>query len=467
MSRDAHSPAEPAPRDHGLAGLGLIMQLGGAVFLACAGIEVLRHLWSTLTDNRGGWADWFAFKVIYAPVILRSALHVRAGRALTRRSGPARLYPTYTYIAVAFAQTALSLESLHGAMGRGGDGQWIHYLVAALVLLAWPTTLLAMLIHPRLRRAVAQVPSPATGGVPGPLFVVLGLTGALAALFTIYAVLGLGDPVLLVPPTERFLLAYACALLMTRSILQAIAGARVMSGADDQRTDRAMARYVWFGLLSSVLAGASLILAHLVEQQYGDRWSWNLQIYGMEAWTMALLLFCWPIVVRPAVAARRSSLARSPDTGLASLGWLLLAAGVFQLVLAVPDMLHPEDAFTMVDHSLRYVNSYELSAVLQDPRWPWWIAAMTPVQLWAAVELIHATRRQRLAATLYGALSSAITLYLFWPHMLWLSETLGHAMPLHTRAICLYQAAFWLIVPLVTLIFANRKLPAPGTPRAD
>jgi hypothetical protein len=396
--------------------------------------------------------------VISCAAILRSLLHVRAGRALTRRSGPARLDPSYTYIAVAFAQTALSLAWLHLIGGDNGD--WIHFLVAALGLLVWPTSLLAMLIHPRLRRAAAQVPSHATSGVPGPLLVVLGLIGALAALFIIYAVLGFADPRSPAPFTVRFLIAYACALLMARSILQAIAGVRGMSAADDQRTQRAMARYIRFGLLSSVLVGAALLVAQLVEQQAGDYW--NAQLRGIDGWTMFLLLLCWPLVLRPAVAAR-SSPDRAPDTGLASLGWLLLAAGVFQLALAVPSILRPEDAFTMAGDWPRFLDGYELGFVMGDIGWPWWVAAITPFQLWAAIELIHATRRQRLAATLFGGLSSAITLYLFWPHMVRLSETLEHAMSLHLRAVCLYQTAFWLVVPLMTLILASRRPPAPRT----
>ena len=67
----------------------------------------------------------------------------------------------------------------------------------------------------------------------------------------------------------------------------------------------------------------------------------------------------------------------------------------------------------------------ELVQITSNPRVPWWSTGVSLVQLWAAIELIRSTERRRLAATLYGALSTAVTIWLIWPQMFQLDGIVG------------------------------------------
>jgi hypothetical protein len=459
MERDSRQDAVRPP-DHGLAALGLIMQLGGSIFLIYTLVELLGVLRPDLFNDGSSWL--MNFKVLPAAAVIRSALHVRAGRALTRRSGPARLHPTYTYIAVAFAQTALTLGFLSFATGPWDHDVSIRMVVAAAVLLAWPVTLLGMTIHPRLRRSVRDEQTRATNEVPGALMVVLGMIGVLAAIFMSYAVLGPGDVRVLGSSSARLLIFYVCALLMGRSVLHLIAGARVMSGGDPGATDRAMTRYLRFGLLSSVLTGIALVVVHALDTSAFS----GMYISVGDAWVLSLLLLVWPLLLRPLDTARRSSPVRVDGGGLAGLGWLLLALGALQLALAVlVALVGLHEEYPTTHYWLRGVSS-DWHSVVDDLRWPWWMAVIAPVQMWAGIELIYSTRRQGLAVTVYGCLSTVITMYLLGPQLMRLSETLTHLVDFRHRVASLFQIAFWLVVPLVTMVLANRRPAAPPLPRS-
>jgi hypothetical protein len=94
------------------------------------------------------------------------------------------------------------------------------------------------------------------------------------------------------------------------------------------------------------------------------------------------------------------------------------------------------------------------------------MAVISPVQMWAGIELIHSTRRQGLAVTAYGCLSTVITMYLLLPQLLRLSETLTQVMGFRDRVASLFQIAFWLVVPLVAMVLANRKPASPPLPQS-
>jgi hypothetical protein len=461
MERDSRQGAARPP-DHGLAALGLIMQLGGSIFLVLTVIELLSIYRPGLVDADSSWL--MNFKVLPAAAVIRSALHVRAGRALTRRSGPARLHPTYTYIAVAFAQTALTLGFLSFAMGPWDHEVSIRMVVAAVVLLAWPVTLLGMTIDPRLRRSVRGEQTHAANEVPGALMVVLGMIGVLAAIFMSYAVLGPGDVRVLGSSSVRLLIFYVCALLMGRSVLHVIAGARVMSGGDPAATDRAMTRYLRFGLLSSVLTGIALVVVHALDSRGSA--SSRMYTHVTDAWALGVLLLVWPLLLRPLDTARRSSPARLLGGGLAGLGWFLLALGVLQLALAVlVALVGFHEDYPSMHFWLRGV-TVDWTSVVDHLRWPWWMAVIAPVQMWAGIELIHSTRRQGTAVTAYGCLSTVITMYLLGPQLLRLSEMLTLEVDFRTRVASLFQIAFWLVVPLMTMVLANRRPAATPSSRS-
>ncbi len=465
MERDSRQGAVRPP-DHGLAALGLIMQLGGSIFLVYMFVDLAERLWPQLHGNQGrpghGWA-WPV--VVIAAAALRSALHLRAGRALVRRSGAHRLDPTYTYLVIALAQSVLTLAWLNMVDTRfciGSSG----FLVTASILLAWPLTLLAILVRPGVRRAAREneVRARATGAPA--LMIVLGLTGALTALFLLYAVLGRDDIGASGMSDLRLALSHVCVLLIARSVLQTIAGVRGMGG-DDAGFHRAHARYVSFGIFSAVLVGGALYLGYLVERGLAYP-----HVALEDIWTAGMLLLCWPLVLmatwRPRPVKRGDSPVRTPDGGLVALGWLLLVLGVLQLALAVGDSLLVTSGYSLWESwppDLGDENRFYLGYIASGPRWPWWVVGISLAQLWAAVELIRASPRQRLAATIYGALSAIITLYLIWPQLDLLSTAIGNSIGgLRLMVARMFEFAFWLAVPLVTMILANRKPTSQPSP---
>ncbi len=91
------------PADHGLASLGLLMQLGGSVFLGYMVVFALLPLFA------GGAAGSLFLFVVGATGAVRSAFHRTAGTAMLYGSPQGIFRPTYTYVGVAVAQTALTL----------------------------------------------------------------------------------------------------------------------------------------------------------------------------------------------------------------------------------------------------------------------------------------------------------------------------------------------------------------------
>lgn len=296
--------------------------------------------------------------------------------------------------------------------------------------------------------------------------IVLGTTGAVAAVFALYAVMGRDGFGAIGSSPTRFVLIHACALLMARSILHAIAGAKVMGGREPD-TDKALARYVTFGLVASFLVGGALVLVHFLQRYEGARTHTPPSVYTSEACMVVLLMLCWPFILRGYSTAWRARSDRRPDCGLASLGWLLLVLGVLQLALAVARPLYGLEPWSAEPDWPPGVSIYHLTEIVAGPRWPWWAAGIGVVQLWAAIELIRATGRQRLAATIYGGFSTAVTMYLIWPQLQQLDSMIGDGLVAVSMVNRLFEFAFWLVVPLVTMILANRKpsaTPSPARP---
>ena len=456
------------PVDRGLSSLGLIMQLGGSVFFALMVMEIAAAMlavapllsWHFVPDG-----DLRILLVIHGAAAVRSALHRHAGGALVYGSRHGRFVPAYIYIGVAIIQSALTLWLLDQRAPLAIE----HHMVAALVLLGWPITLLVVLTRPALRRRAlrGELFVSEDMGFEGAssIMVLLGVTGALAALFMVHASF----------QTEgsawTLVLVGVSALLFARSTLHTVAGIQGLRGVDAAGGIEAAARYVKFGLVAAVLAGAAILIVFAVEKHSGYS-DYHFPIAGTA--TILYVLFCWPLILRrfhrrrhfPALRDGTEGFGsrRAPDAGLTAIGWLLLATAMAQvgLVAAWLVRLPQLGPYHQVSDWLLGLNGGDLAGHGWPGRSCWWILASCAVQLWAAIELIRMSHRHRMAVTIYAAATLAITIRLLWPQVDPLMRVISSGLSDPSVAGGLVQVAFWLGVPVATLILVRSRPSATG-----
>jgi hypothetical protein len=440
------------PADRGLASLGLIMQLGGSIFLGYMAMVAVLPIF-----GGGG----FAFFLVGVAGAVRSGFHRSAGHALVYGSPAGVFRPTYTYIGVAVAQTALTLLVLNK---DGGIPASLN-LTAVLVLLAWPVTLLALLTRPRLRDIAAEpvLPISEDMGFEGSasLMVLLGLIGSLVGVFMLYT--GFSWPGGFLGSATGLLLMAVFAMLLARSILHVAAGLKGTRGIDSDGATESAARYYSFGVVSSVIAGGALLILVMMGQGAGAMHPVMLVIVA----TAVYLLLSWPLILRRFYTERNFSALlagaegpnyrRAPDAGMTAVGWLLLALGVLQLSFTLPSALFGQSDLTQALFSFGGLTTDMTE--MSGGRSSWWLIGTGMAQVWAGLELIHMTDRHRLAATIYGAVASVVTLYVMWPQLQQIEQLSGPgAMEGFGSVATYFQMAISLVVPIGTIALANRKL---------
>ncbi len=444
------------PADHGLASLGLIMQLGGSLFAGYMALIAVFPIFAGL-----GAGSLIAFFIGVAGAV-RSAFHRSAGTALLYGSPRGVFRPTYTYIGVAVAQTGLTLLLLNKD-GATAPPMQVN-LTIALVLLAWPLTLLVMLTRRRLRGFAAGDVLPVSEdlGFEGAaaLMVLLGLLGSLIALFMLYTGIKLPGGAL---GAEGMLVVGVFAMLLARWVLHTMAGVKGTRGIDSDGATESASRYFTFGVVSSVIAGGALLILFMSMPGVGLHPAMLLLVAGA-----VYLLLTWPLILRRFYTERNFAALlagaegpnhrRAPDAGMTAIGWLLLALGVLQLTLALPAALtgHSELA-----HALRAFDVFDskLGDLVGAGRSPWWSVGIAMCQVWAGLELVHMTDRHRLSATVYGAVATVVTLYLMWPELRQL-EQLAAARGLagFGSATSYLRIGLSLVIPIGTIILVNRTL---------
>jgi len=437
------------PADHGLSALGLIMQLFGSLFL---GVMALVAMIPVLSGGMVG--AWVVF-VIGALSAVRSAFHRMAGTSLLYRSTQAPMSGVNIYIGVALAQTVIVLLLFK----KQGPVPASLMVTLGLALAAWPLALLAITRVPRLRRLAAEIPTPEDLGFEGAavLMIILGATGTLAMALYLWVVLKmpgdmLGDP-------RGLLLVATMVMLLVRSVMHVVAGVKGTRGIDSDGATEAAARYYNFGVVSSVIVGAvMLILAIMVPG--GALSGRALLPVGL----MVYMLLIWPLILRRFYSERNFGIMmegggpnyrRAPDAGLTALGWLLFAAGVFSLATSLPTAIFRTDVDVLT--MLQSMASMDGDAAGAAGRSPWWSVGLALAQLWAALELIGMTDRHRVAGTAYGVIGTVVTLYLNWPAIKGLRALGGGIGPMGSVGE-LITVALAVVVPVCTVVLVNRRI---------
>ena len=107
------------PADHGLSSLGLLMQLGGTIFLAIfAYLAIIPLMLGGASAGNETWW-WFLFAAASA---IRSSFHRSAGRSMVYGSPNGPLGPTRLYIAVAAVHTVIAVVAIHKLFAPMAEG---------------------------------------------------------------------------------------------------------------------------------------------------------------------------------------------------------------------------------------------------------------------------------------------------------------------------------------------------------
>jgi hypothetical protein len=429
------------PADKGLTGLGLVMQVGGSVFLAVGALVALMPL---LESSRGGGPRMEIF-VIGVLSVIRSISHRGAGMALIYGSPKGYIHSIKTYAGLALAQsTAVALIFIHL------DSPWKLTLFVFALLMTWPATILLMLSSKPFRMKEKDLPSTEDMGFESAavLMTVFGLMGSLAGGCFLLSIFKSAGSVLSQVP--GILWTGVVMMLLARSALHLRAGWQGASGISPEKASHSASTYFNFGVISSVIAGAVLML-QMIMQSPGI----GLEFFIMVAMTGYLLLI-WPSAVRMFFTDRNFSMLldeektprRSPDTGLTALGWLLLATGIVSLIYALGSLLFFRDSMTEMN---------QLAAQLTDNKTPslWVNLAMSAVQTYAGFQLVRMGDHHRIATTVYGVVAVIASTYLYWP-MISKLDLMAQLSPF-TLVTGLGPVFFGLPLAIASIILVNRN----------
>lgn len=442
------------PRDFGLGSLGMIMQLGGSLFMALAAMMAMVPVLSG--GMQGAWVI-FLFGALAA---VRSAFHRAAGTALIYGSPMGPLRSVKTYIVVAFIETASLIFLMKTQSMPLGTKGMLSFLVLQL---AWPVALIA-LMQTRHFKALAQcteIPAPEDNGFEGVavLMTLFGVTGTLFAGLMVITMFKLPGEVLSDP--RMLLMLGVFVMLVVRSVLHTVAGVRGTKGADADGATESAARYYSFGVISAIVAGAALLVQFMM-LGVGR----GMMAVMMMIALLVYLLLIWPLSVRRFFTERNFSVLlageeapvhrRAPDAGLTALGWLLVAMGVMGLSQTLPGALFGGEGMGVLDQIFLGNAALETFG-----RSPWWQVGVGGLQLWAGLELANMTDRYKLAATIYGVIATVVTIYVNYPAFEMADRVFGGGMGLGSgfgQNVMWGGIAIGLVVPIGAVILANRQL---------
>ena len=440
-------PRAGVPADHGLATLGLAMQLAGR---AAAALAALAASLVVLDAQPIRHASWFFFAVGLS--ISRSEVHRIAGRDLlySRRTLDGVADPfdaTRTYIA--FGLLHAVAIGLIATRALGATPTTSAGITAALAL--WPIVLAAVLRRPHLRRLRTGIPLGEDRGLESAsiLMTILGACGVLSTGAIVALLGGLSSRHL--EHGWGTMLVVVFALLLVRSCLHLRVGVIGLRDTSFDRPGELASRYVSFGVISAFCVGAVLALFAL---------SARLPPIAIASVTITCwLLAVWPVTLKRYVSHRQFAelLAgdrvlhrRSPDAGLTGLGWLLAGhATAVASALILELTVEPHGIGRLLDGALQLTG-----ATGRSPADLAVAAIVVGLEALAAIALIRMTDHRRAIATIYALVAGAVALAAVWPA----ARTLGqHSLDLRVILRWL-PAAIQIVIPAATLVLVRRTV---------
>lgn len=456
------------PADLGLSGLGLVMQLAGTVFSGIAGVMgvMMVIMMVQLSSLRGGGPNGGEVMFMLAAVaasFARSAMHRAAGTRLIFDGPGTPLSGIRKYLVAAAIQTVLICGYL---ASKGAPSEMTTMLL--LVLGAWPLTLFIIFSLPKYKQADQGLPLSEDKGFEGAgiLMLLLGLTGLGFGLVMLYSFLQMPGQLLSTLPGMIMLLITI--MLVIRSGLHVRAGWNGVNEANMDRCVEDAAKYANFAVITAFVTAGGFLL--ILMSAGGGMAGAGMQVFLMISMFLVLLL-AWPLIIRKFFAERQFAdmmvhsdgmprFQRAPDLGHTTLGWFLVALGVYQLAVSLsmaailPDTRgftgrgDPTDPFSMMFSMMQSGGMHS----------PWWTVGAAGLQLWAGLELIRMTDNHRIVASIYGVVATAVAVYVNLPSLDTIKKQ-GMASILGGGGIPgmgFATIAISLIIPIGTLILVNR-----------
>ena len=464
-------PASPGRKstDKGLSGLGLIMQLVGGMMTAvaaCYGMLIVIMMLQTGMRGGGGTIVLWLFAII-GTSLARSVLHAAAGKRLLYDGPGTPLSALNRYITVSFVQTGVVAAAI-----LINDGPAKMMLGVALLLAAWPIALL-VIAKPKIEEFGGEVPMADDKGFDGAAILLL-LFGSIGVGISAIFLLGWMEwPGEIKGTLLGMGMLVAFVMLMIRSILHLRAGVRGTSATHMAETADAAAKYGNFGVLASLVTGGVFFLGFITQvpgRAPGGVIVMMLMMVAMISW----VLLVWPLTVRRFFGERQfatmmeqnaSTLQQSPDRGLPTLGWLLLAFGVFALSTGLFGVLFGELDNERSMRRMGRGDPFEglMGGLMGNTggKSPWFGIGVAALQIWAGVELIGMTARYKIAAMAYGVVAGAIALYIYLPL---LGDLMSGGMAMISNpmfSMMFASVAMALVVPIATIVFVQRKIRDP------
>ncbi len=443
-------PSPGLPADHGLASLGLVMQLAGRTTAALVALLASIAWLEGRLPPHTAWCG-----LVVALCIARSQLHRAAGRDLTygRRSAEGTAADPFDAVRT-YVVFALGHAAAIGAIAAGVfDQPWPAAAGITAALALWPCALAVISHLPRVQPLRAGLPLGEDRGLEG-ASIVMTVLGTYGVLSTGGIIVMLGA---LSPHHVRHgwgvMLLVVFALLVVRSSLQIRAGLAGLRGSSFDRPSELAGRYAAFGVISAFCVGGVLSLLAMSEQLTPDA----ILSVAVACW----LLITWPMIVKryftqrqfaELLAGDRVTHRRAPDAGLTALGWLLaghatLIAGVVIVQVTGYPRLGPELG-RAADHAL-------VLSGLAVGRW-WLIdaslaAASVVLELAAAAALIRMSDQRRAITTIYAVFAGVVALAPAVPVL----ASLGRHLSIWT-GVQLLPSAVQLVMPVAALVLVHR-----------
>ncbi len=457
--------AEPnLPVDGGLAGLGLLMSLTGAVFMVIAlGMgAIMMFSLMFAGDVRGIGTLILIALLVIAVSTLRSWAHRAAGQRLLYDGPGTPRSAMQRYFRCAALQTALILVAL-GSQGVPGK-----LLGMLLVMLAgWPVALAIALAAGRYRALLDQhtIPQAEDKGFEGAaiLMVVLGLTGLLFGGVMAISVLEEIRPLISPAPFVGFSLIAITIMLIVRSSFHVRAGLGGLRDAHRDRAVDAVAKYSNAAVLSGAVICGLLFLMTVVASE-GHMEGPSILLTLITVIFLMWALTTWPIIVKRFFVERQfadllvpgeAPHSRAPDRGLTTLGWFLFGQAVLGLAMAAPALLQPDHY-----HRARDPMSAMITLLQAGGRDQWWSIGVAALQLVASWQLIRMRPNYKMIVTLWSVVAALVAVYIHYPMLKAIGRSRGFgAVDADTLLgnLSFMTVAIALIAPIATLILVNRK----------
>jgi hypothetical protein len=435
-----------APADGGLATLGLLMQLAGALL---GGYAVLLGGPAILGAPFVGRSWWLV--LLLAACLARAAAHVAAGRTLLygRRRGefadeaPAvrPLAGITRYLWLAGAQTAVVTAIALAVYDLSAR----TVLAIDVGLLLWPAMLGGLISRPRFARFRDGLPLAEDKGFEGAAVLMLGFgaAGTLAVAVMLLHLLRLPTAVL-----QQGAIALVVLVLLSlgvRAGLHVHAGVVGLGRPAIERAAAAVRRYTTYSVIDGLCIAAAMALILLLSRLD--------PLLTVRLGALTWMLLAWPLALRrffgdreladliagPAATGHRPT----PDGGQTSLGWLLVGHAAVTLALMLPALIGGDALATA------------LGVLATADERPWHLA-LAALELGAGLALLELDPRARLVATAYGVVGAAGGIILSWPVLAHFANRTGGWLT-ERGVVTLTTLTLTVVLPLVALVMVRRR----------